>query len=364
MSANAIRKSNRTANKKESTMPTETNTQRLARLERAAKGQAHIAEKALDTYRKGLTAEIAPTRLAAQQHGAEVAMRNANTAAKAAKMTQPYPRVIGTLRALEGEVLAARAASAGGTPKPGTKAAKSRSVRRPKVTPDKVVVESATPAAKPAKAAVKKAAPQPDSTSLDKGTQPKAFALVDYLNGAGWGPATIREEAPLVVVHGEREGEALTAYFIDNKQAPAPHPMPTFTRTDGSVVKLRNISAVRQQADTTATARPVKAVRTTVVRTRKADETTLTAEAARGLDIDIKHCGVEDLNKYLADRKVWWRRSETNGGGIVEARVWKVTKVQDTRHGRIVEFIEAMPTKRGWTSGVIRTVALKRLRLA
>ena len=85
-------------------------------------------------------------------------------------------------------------------------------------------------------------------------------------------------------------------------------------------------------------------------------------ESSRALDIDVKNAEVDDLQKYLADTTIWWRRSAQYGGGTTEARVWRVTKLLDTPSGRAMEFIEAVNTKKGWTAGPVRCVTLKAVR--
>ncbi len=217
-----------------------------------------------------------------------------------------------------------------------------------------------TAAAVPAKKVASKAATVAGSSALDKGTAPKAFALADYLTAAGWDTEVTKVDSATVKVVGKREGETLTVNFIDGK-LPA-HAERTYERTDGSIVKMRNVSAVRQQADKDPAKRPVKTVRTVVVRTRSTTPEVEAEESGRALDIDVKNADVDDLQKYLADTTIWWRRSAANGGGVSEARVWKVTKLIDTPSGRAMEFVEAASTKRGWTAGPVRCVVLKNVR--
>ena len=214
-------------------------------------------------------------------------------------------------------------------------------------------------AEKPSRAA-KSVTKTTSKPAAQAGSWPKVVSLEEHLKAEGWKVST-KKVAPHVVVVGTRNGESLTTHFIDGRMEI--NPMPFYTRTDGSVVKMRNVSAVKKQASSDPAARPVKTQRTVVVRTRTVTPEVEREEAGRGLAIDIKSCETDDLAKYLNDVTIWWRRSAQYGGGISEARVWRVRKIIDTPNGRAMEFAEAVPSKGGWTAGPMRCVLLKAIRL-
>ena len=228
----------------------------------------------------------------------------------------------------------------------------------PKPAPAKKTAKKAVPA-KMTKAAIAKEAKA--VVDADPAKNPKVLALVAYAETQGWDVHTETNGAVVTVV-AAREDELLTTTFVDGKLDLTT--MPTFARVDGSVVMLRNVSAVKKQMDSDPSARPVKAVRPTT--TRKAVAAIDGAEDApqRSLPFNPAEASDEEVAETLSGAVLRWRRAD---GGIETAIAGKkvTVKAHPRKAGkvnRLISFFEMVESeKHGAIAGGERHVGLDRL---
>ena len=228
--------------------------------------------------------------------------------------------------------------------------AKAKVTKAAKVTPAPV-----KPVAKPVtKAAAAKAAKA--AAEADPSKNSKVLSLAAHAATMGW-TVEVGSTPPSVVVVSERDAEKLTVWFIDGKMDLLNKP--TYLRADGSVVLLRNVSAVKMQMDSDPAARPVKAVRSVAKRASKPVEGAETPQ--RSLSFDPAETCDDEIAEIIAGSLLRWRRTD---GTVDEAVAGK--KVTVTAHprkpanvNRVIHFWSMVPSeKRGMIAGPERHVGL------
>lgn len=255
------------------------------------------------------------------------------------------------------------------TPK-GEKAAPAKKAAAPKAKATKTAEAIAAEKAAKAQKAVEKAAKVTKADALkaeraeiiaNPERNPKVIALAEFAVSMGW-VAVVTANAPKVVVSSERDNEKLTTSFIDGKLDL--EEMPKYTRVDGSVVILKNVSAVKKQMGSAAEARPVKATKSTrrVSRINGAEENDETP--IRSLPFNVAETSNEEIAEILKGSTVTWKRAD----GVTEsAIVGKKVTVSNhpTRPGkssRIASFFEMVESDgKGAVAGGQRTIGIGRL---
>lgn len=234
------------------------------------------------------------------------------------------------------------------TPEPTAPAAE------PEPSPTTEPEPTATAPAKPAKVKAKAAkATEPKPSGV---AHPKVVALVDYAKQQGW-TAEASADGPQVKVAATRDAERLDTFFVDGKLDLSA--MPTYTRSDGSKVLLRNVSAVKKQMDSDPAARPVKAERATRARSATAERPQV------DLPFDIREMGNDDaILDAVRGATITWKTDNAAEQSVIVGK-----KVQLREHPqkvggeeRVLSFFSMEPTKRGMVGGPERHVSLKHLR--
>lgn len=220
-------------------------------------------------------------------------------------------------------------------------------------------------AEKPArpKATQKGAAPAPAPGASEDGTLcPKARDLEEFGVKAGWF-CTVEQDGNRAHLTFTKDEERVEAWFIDNKQDVSISPR--YTRADGSVVLLRNMSACRKQMGNGPDDRPVPTTRQprairkrgTVIRGND-DE-----KPRKSTMFDPATSSDDEIAEMLSGKMITWR---TNDGVMLSAIAGrKVTISQHPRKPgpthRIASFWEQLPSKRGMVSGGERHVAISQV---
>ena len=210
------------------------------------------------------------------------------------------------------------------------------------------------PAAKKATATKAKVEPKA-AKSTDPLQAAKIVALLEFAEAHGWFAATTQiDEAgtgvTITLQHAERVETFTVAFFNGSMDASK---MPFMTRSNGSTVLLRNVSAVKANLMTAeeaaAAGKSSLRVKAAVERAPRKSRTVSGAEepARNSVPFDIARAEDDEVLDLLAGRTVTWRRRLDNGEetAVIGRKVW-MPKANKEGKERIVHFIERVEGKR------------------